>query len=238
VSASEAHRNTVWAPEPFVIPIAVTNTDVEPGSLTEYYTSCQQGFRLFDNQESLLCLLDQPGHEAMALKYAICAHALSLRTRPQPFSVSGSVTSASDSCFTNSPKSDHAGFFYRLARAALNQSDMGKRSTAAMLRTLQATILVGLHELQQAEFSCAWLSASRAVWLTEELQLHLLDSDQTPPSPHGGQHTERRAFWAARGLAAFLTMVHGNGGMLCVDSVSVSSPSFQLISSDNDACHS
>lgn len=105
-----------------------------------------------------------------------------------------------------------------------------------MLRTLQATILVGLHELQQAEFSCAWLSASRAVWLTEELQLHLLDSDQASPSTHGDQHTERRAFWAARGLAAFLMMGHRNSGMLCVDSDSVSSPSFPL--RDNDAWQS
>ena len=98
-----------------------------------------------------------------------------------------------------------------------------------MLQILQATILVSLYELQQADFSGAWLSASRAVWLTEELQLHWLDSDNAPSSVlEKDLQSARRAFWAASILASCIFMLHRNIGMTSEDTDSVREPDSPL----------
>ncbi|RYP43157.1 hypothetical protein DL768_010061 [Monosporascus sp. mg162] len=193
-----------------------------PPGLTEtlvsiYYSSNEQTFKCFEDQKSLNSYLEQSGYEAVALKYAVCAHAIALPGRSRLLSGNGASTQDHTS-MTGVSDGDHAGLFYRLARAALNQSDMGKKSTASLLQTLQATVLIGLYELQQAEINCAWLSVSRAVWLMEELRLYWLDSDQAPSLTDERQlQAARRIFWAASGLSSFLMMVRRHIGIMPVD---------------------
>jgi len=66
-------------------------------------------------------------------------------------------------------------YFHRQARRLLDGSDETEAPGVPPLFRLQATVLTGLYELQNASFGRAWLTANRATWLVQELGLHQLD---------------------------------------------------------------
>ena len=182
-------------------------------SFSTYFTSCQTTYQLFDNEERLSGLMQESSYTSTALKYAICAHAAP--ACPQ-FS-----TLAMSSLPAIAPGSDYDECFYLLARTSLGHSDIEQGLSSPSLQALQSTILIGLYELQHADFGRAWLTASRAIWLTQALQLHTIDSGQAPSIDVANVEEARKALWAANSLIWFLSL----GGRM-IDSISVEEVSF------------
>ncbi len=181
--------------------------------LSTYFTSCQTTYQLFDNQERLSGLMQESSYTSTALKYAICAHAAPACPH---FS-----TLAMSSLPAIAPGSDYDEYFYLLARTSLGHSDIEQGLTSPSLQALQSTILIGLYELQHADFGRAWLTASRAIWLTQALQLHTIDSEQASSIDVANVEEARKALWAANNLIWFLSL----GGRM-IDSISVEEVSF------------
>lgn len=186
-------------------------------SFSTYFNLCQSTIRLFDYQARLSCLIQQSTYEACALKYIICAHAV--QTCPQ-FSAW-----AASSMEAVAPGSDYKSLFYQLAREALGKCNLEERFSWPSLQTLQAVVLVGLYELQHAEFARAWMSTSRAYWLTQTMQLRYLDSGQAMYIDIEHQEESRKALWAANSLSCFLMQ----GGRM-VDFVNVEEVSSLVLS--------
>ncbi|PHH91788.1 hypothetical protein CDD83_10284 [Cordyceps sp. RAO-2017] len=134
----------------------------------------------------------------MALRYAIVAHAVP--ACPQ-FLAWATIN------LDVAPGDDFAAHFYRLACEALGECSFKHELHRPSLRALQATVLIGLYELHRAHFGRAWLTVSRADWLTQTMQLRTLDSDEAPflDSPELLDEA-RRAQWATSSLACMLMM--------------------------------
>ncbi|KAI0128327.1 hypothetical protein BJ170DRAFT_682124 [Xylariales sp. AK1849] len=164
--------------------------------LSAYFNSCQSTIRLFDDQDSLSCLMQQSTYDGLALKHVICAHAV--QSCPQ-FSVWAVANMEGVA-----PGCDYQHLFYQLAREALDKCDLEKKFSEPSLQSLQAAILIGLYELEHAEFARAWLTASRASWLTQTMQLQALDPDQVPYVSNERLEEARKALWAANSLSWFL----------------------------------
>ncbi|KAK0630317.1 hypothetical protein B0T17DRAFT_598537 [Bombardia bombarda] len=173
-----------------------------------YFKSCQSTLRLFDDPERLAILTRQSSCDSIALRYAVFAHAA-------PLCAQFSVWAAANMDMV-APGEDYANFFYRLAHSALEQCNIEQKFSTPSLQALQSAILVGLYELQHAEFGLAWLTASRAVWLAQMMQLYSLDSEQSPDFDSEHLEEARKAMWGANSLTCFLI----TGGRLA-DSVSI-----------------
>ncbi|KAJ5204655.1 uncharacterized protein N7498_005534 [Penicillium cinerascens] len=115
------------------------------------------------------------------------------------------------------PPSNYQSIFYHEAQTALQQESQLQTPQAPSLRELQATVLLGLYELHCADFGRAWATASRAVWFTHALQLHILDSGHGSSSVDAADTEDARmALWAAMGLTGFISL-----GGRAIDSISV-----------------
>ncbi|GKT93216.1 hypothetical protein Ct61P_11066 [Colletotrichum tofieldiae] len=116
---------------------------------------------------------------------------------------------------------DYAGYFYRLSRSLLGRCDPHSKLDKSSLRTLQAGVLIGLYQVQHAKFAQAWLTVSRADWLTQTIRSHKLDcldgaarrsssSSSSSSSIREGENDAdlleeaRRAQWATSSLACML----------------------------------
>lgn len=188
----------------YIFPIAYT-----PVSFSAYFNSFHRTRPIVENQKQLFNVTHGVSCDAMALRYAICAHAAPACPEFSAWAVSNLDRLV--------PDTDYSSFFYRLARASLDQYDLEIGFNAPSLRVLQATILIGLYELQQAEFGRAWLTASRAGWLTQALKLHLLDSQRTTSCIDAADIADaRRALWLTIDVTSFLSL----GGRV-LDSISI-----------------
>ncbi|KAK7418006.1 hypothetical protein QQZ08_011403 [Neonectria magnoliae] len=166
-----------------------------------YFDACQSTIRLFDDMDGFLRLTKQPSAEMATLRYAVIAHAVPACPQFSAWAATHMQVAGATSGH------DYAGHFYRLAGLALSNCDPDHRAHRASLRALQATVLIGLYELQHAQFGRAWLSASRADWLTETMHLRTLDGDDGARAD--GSSTElldeaRRAQWATSALTGAL----------------------------------
>jgi hypothetical protein len=179
------------------------------GRCSTYFNTCQSTTRLFDDHSRLSCQIKQSTYDALALRHAICAHAVQNCPQFSAWAASNMEAIA--------PGTDYKGVFYQLAREALGKCDLEEKHSRPTLQALQATLLIGLHELQHAEFARAWLTAGRVHWLTQILQLRTLDSaDQVQCMEDQYLEEKRKALWAANGLACFLM-----GGGILADSVNI-----------------
>ncbi|KAH8196085.1 hypothetical protein TruAng_009741 [Truncatella angustata] len=170
-----------------------------------YFYTCQSTVRLFDDQARLSSLMQQSSWDSLALRHAVCTHAV-------PHCPQFSAWAASN-MEENVSGSDYKGFFYRLARDALDKCFLEDKSSRPTLQALQAIVLIGHHELQQGEFARAWLTANRLHWITQTLQLRNLGSpDQVPCVDDEQLEDKRKALWAANGLACFFM-----GGSTLID---------------------
>ncbi|ORY68267.1 uncharacterized protein BCR38DRAFT_422616 [Pseudomassariella vexata] len=163
-----------------------------------YFDSCQTICRLFDDRERLYGLMYGTSSEEIALQNAICAHAV-----PACSQISAWVISPLDSIRGGS--TDWSASFYRLARKSLDECGH-QGSVMPSLRFLQATILIGIYEQHHAEFGRSWLTASRAVWLMEALQLHKLESGRLMAIDVLDMEEARKALWAASSMMVFISL--------------------------------
>ncbi|EJP63778.1 uncharacterized protein BBA_07422 [Beauveria bassiana ARSEF 2860] len=176
--------------------------------LETFFTMCRSTFRLFESSQEILHLSSSSlSHEEAALRYAILAHAAPTCTKFLAWAAATDATAAAQNC---------ARYFYSLACEERSKCNIDpKVCFVSSLRALQATVLIGLYELQQAQFGCAWITTSKADWLTHAMQLRTRDFGQkfnlTGPEM---LHQARRAQWASSSLACMLM----KGGRMC-DSV-------------------
>lgn len=154
--------------------------------------------------------MHEGSNNSISLTYAICAYVLATSSQSAAWVMS-------DSSSIISPSTYHSGL-YNAAQNALQQTTQTQTSEAPSLRELQATVLLGLYDLHQAEFGRAWVTASRAVWITKALRLHTLDScpRNTPIDPSETEEA-RMAFWATMGLTGFISL-----GGHTMDSIGIS----------------
>ncbi|KAI1823678.1 hypothetical protein F4861DRAFT_509389 [Xylaria intraflava] len=167
--------------------------------LLKYIETCQSPYFVFQDQTRLLLLMLEPSDDCVALKYALCAlvmsanHEFSLWDRSHE-GISQHVA-------------DQGALLYEAAKGALARYKADHPSQSPSLRVLQTTILLGLYELHSADFSQAWSTISRAIWITQSLKLHFLDTyGSFSPLPEEDIDDARIAFWATSGLAAFLSL--------------------------------
>jgi hypothetical protein len=113
-------------------------------------------------------------NDMFALKCAMCAHAANLSPRFKAWAAT-SLPSFQDP--------DYSARFYHEARNYLERPGSEGMTNSSSLISLQATILIALYELRLAHFSQAWVTISRATWLSQLLQLHKLDSPDTSNCP-------------------------------------------------------
>jgi hypothetical protein len=171
-----------------------------------YFNSCQRICQLFQDEEHLQDLLIDPFSNAVALKYAVLSHAVLACPDLSATAVPGLPGDVANTTYSRS--------FYLAAKKSLE--DEGISSGNLPVQVLQSVILIGLYELQHAEFGNAWITASRAVWLTHAHQLHLLDSETYPAAQIIDIEEARRALWAVNTLTSLLAI----GGRI-MDSLSV-----------------
>ncbi|KAJ5960213.1 uncharacterized protein N7479_007363 [Penicillium vulpinum] len=165
--------------------------------------------RLFSNQNRMRNSLDKFSNDRFAVRYAICA--LAVTASPQSY-----VWIISDPSATTHP-SNYSSIFYHAAKNTLQQETQMQTSQVPSLQELQATILLGLYELHRGDFGHAWVTASRAVWISQALQLHILDSRHTISSVNSADLEDARmAFWATMGLAGFISL-----GGRAIDSINI-----------------
>lgn len=178
-------------------------------SFLTYFQCCQTVCPLFNNQIRMQSSLKGTSNDTVAVRCAMCALAATIIPH-------SSVWVMSDQCATVS-LSRYSQNFYHAAQDALQQGGRTETSQAPSLRALQATVLLGLYELHRADFGRAWVTASRAVWITQALQLHNLDSGHGSPSVIPADTEDARmALWATMGLTGFLSL-----GGRAMDSMSV-----------------
>jgi hypothetical protein len=193
-------------------------------SLRAYFEFCQSTVRLFDGVDTLVQLVGETTWEAVALRYIVMAHAVP--TCPQFLTWAQTHLEVASG-------NDYAGHFVRLSQAALARCNPAPNLDKGSLRTLQATILLGLYELQHAQFGRAWLTAGRADWLTQSIGSRVLDSHDNARRTRddvGIIDEARRAQWAASSLACMLM----KGGRVVDPLNEVRPPTHNIASEDTD----
>lgn len=137
---------------------------------------------------------EQVGAELLGLRYAMWAHAAAL---------SPTYSSMSE-CF------------YQQARECLERPELDGSGGSLSIAALQINVLLALYELEKSYFMRAWVSAGRATWLAQMLELHKMDAKdvpgQNPTFPRLGSATNdaeeleerRKSFWAVYTLNCFL----------------------------------
>ncbi|KAI0533356.1 hypothetical protein GGR58DRAFT_487009 [Xylaria digitata] len=199
------------------------SSDVMETLLFKYIKSCQSQYLVFQDPTRLSILILESSNECMALRYAICA--LTISASPEL-----SVWDTSHANFSE-PLANQGTLLYEASKRALARHETDQQSHSPSLRVLQITILLGLYELRCAEFSQAWNSVSRAIWIAQSLKLHLLDVHR-PFSQFTDEDIDdaRIAFWATTGLAGFFSlsgrMVGTMGTSEIALRVPLSNPSF------------
>ncbi|KAI1943667.1 hypothetical protein LOZ66_000251 [Ophidiomyces ophidiicola] len=173
-----------------------------------YFMTTHRTFALID-QDTFLSNTSETvnTHDILALSCAVCAHAAgdSLKFAPP------------DAGLSFLSDRENSGWYYRQAKHHLEFAENDCQSTVKSLAALQATVLVGLYELKHAQFSRAWLTTSRAVWLAQALQHGKLDTRFTPrrrmslltppPTPISTDtNEERNTLWAVLTLNCFLSV--------------------------------
>ncbi|MCJ1434764.1 hypothetical protein MMC27_004134 [Xylographa pallens] len=189
-------------------------------SFSTYFTSCQTSYHLFDNQERLSDLMQESSYSSTALKYAICAHAAPACPQFSTWAMANLPAIA--------PGSDYDECFYLLARTSIGHSDIEHKVSSPSLQSLQSTILIALYELQHADFGRAWLTVSRAIWLTQALQLHAIDSEHAPSIDAASLEESRKALWAANSLIWFLSLGGRMIDLLSVEEVQFTVPKLRV----------
>lgn len=159
-----------------------------------YFNSCQTTCQLFGDEKRLRNVMNDCSNPLAA---SICSHAV--QACPQFTSLLAETPA----------ESDYSKMFYLHAKASVGKAEADGLPGSSQIQALQTTILVALYEVQHAEFGLAWLTASRAVWLTQANQLHMLDT--TPPSSatdvdFPDVEEARRALWAVNNLTWLLSI--------------------------------
>ena len=160
-----------------------------------YFQTVHRSFPIIDQTKFLAQVAEeQVGPELLGLRYAMWAHAAALL--PAYSSMSGR--------------------FYQQARESLERPEMDGSGELLSIAALQLNVLLALYELEKGYFMRAWVSAGRATWLAQMLELHKMDGKDVPGEKlafqrHGlatnnpeGLEERRKTFWAVNTLNCFL----------------------------------
>ncbi|KAI1323178.1 hypothetical protein F5Y16DRAFT_425306 [Xylariaceae sp. FL0255] len=167
--------------------------------LLKYAGSCQGPYFIFKDHRRLSALLLEMSSDTVALRHAICAHAVLIG--PEPF-----VWDRLPSSF-NEPPTKQGIAFYDAATSALAQHEKEQQGSSISLRVLQATIMIALYELRCAWFRKAYCSIGRALWITESSKIHV-SSLHKGCSPFSDQEFDDAliALWATMGITGFFSL--------------------------------
>lgn len=146
-------------------------------------------------------------HDVLALRCAVCAHGTATSLK---------FTSWAAVHLDFVSDKDYGRWLCQHAKYHLQLAKSDCLRSLSSLATLQATALVALYELKQAQFSQAWVTTSGAVWLAQALQLGKVESRHpaqqrlsllsSPLTPTVSMNTneEIRTMWAVLTLNCFL----------------------------------
>ena len=156
-----------------------------------YFDTAHLSFPMIDKAKFFSRINDpQVSPELLGLRYSMWAHA-----------------AAHSPTYSNMSER-----YYQQAKKRLEDLEVDRSGGSMTLTALQTNILLALYEFNQAFFSQAWLSATRASWLAQMLELHKMDrKDPTkrnftaqtllPATSDPAELEERRTtFWAAFSL--------------------------------------
>ncbi|KAI0465545.1 hypothetical protein F4859DRAFT_528354 [Xylaria cf. heliscus] len=191
----------------------------------KYVESCQSPYFVFQDQARLSVLILEPSSDCVALRYAICALAISASPELP-------VWDRSQADF-GEPVADQGALLYEAAKRSLALYEADQQSRSPSLRVLQTTILLGLYELRCAHFSQAWNTVSRAIWIAESLKLHLLEVHRPFPLFSDEDIDDARlALWATTGLTGFFSLSGRMIGMIGTSEIAsrvpLSNPGFHI----------
>ncbi|KAF9883403.1 hypothetical protein FE257_003486 [Aspergillus nanangensis] len=167
-----------------------------------YFMSTHPTFPLI-NQEVFLCNASTATtcHEVLALQSAVCAHGAA--GSPKFIAWAGLNPS-----LVEDRKPGH--WFYQHAKYCLGKAESSMQEAPSLV-TLQATLLLGLYEVKQAQLSQAWITTSQAAWTVQCLQHTKAELLYHPARQQTGPKTtplvtdeERNAMWAVLYLNCFL----------------------------------